>query len=211
MNTIVYVDGLNLYHGALKNTSYQWLNVKSLVSNLCKDLNIRKIKYYSTKLNIRPQDDGKDEATIEQQMYWRALSTIPELTIIQGFFTIQKIKAKLTSGDGFAKVYKTEEKMTDVNLATHMVQDGYLGNYEIAILISNDSDFIETVRVVTQDLKLKLILISTFIHNNRRLSEYATELRQIRKGVLEVSQFPNNLVDIIGEFHKPASFYEKAN
>ena len=209
MNAIVYVDGLNLYHGALKKTSYQWLNIKLLVSNLCKGLDIQKIKYYSTKLNIRPQDDGKDEATIEQQMYWRALQTIPELTVVEGFFTIQKIKAKLTNSDGFAKVFKTEEKMTDVNLATHMIQDGYLGNYDVAVLISNDSDFIETVRVITQDLKLKLILISPFAHNNRRLSEHASELRQIRRGLLEVSQFPDNLVDMIGEFHKPDSFYEK--
>ena len=36
---------------------------------------------------------------------------------------------------------KTEEKGSDVNIAAHMVNDGHKGLYEVAILVSNDSDF----------------------------------------------------------------------
>ena len=30
MNTYVYVDGFNLYYGAVKGTPYKWLNINAL-------------------------------------------------------------------------------------------------------------------------------------------------------------------------------------
>jgi len=45
-------------------------------------------------------------------------------------------------------VDKTEEKGSDVNLATHLLHDGFRGMFEAAVLITNDSDLTEPVRVV---------------------------------------------------------------
>ena len=48
LNTIVYIDGLNLYY-SLKGTSYTWLNIKKLIDNvLDPDLHkVLKIKYFT--------------------------------------------------------------------------------------------------------------------------------------------------------------------
>jgi hypothetical protein len=37
-------------------------------------------------------------------------------------------------------VHDTEEKGTDVNLATYLLVDGYEGDYEQALVMSNDAD-----------------------------------------------------------------------
>ena len=55
-------------------------------------------------------------------------------------------------GKKFAEVIKTEEKGSDVNIAAHMVHDGHLGRYDVAILVSNDSDLAEPVRIVRHEL-----------------------------------------------------------
>lgn len=50
MRTYVYVDGFNLYYGALKNSPYKWLDIKDLFKRILRPSNeIQAIKYY-----IRP-------------------------------------------------------------------------------------------------------------------------------------------------------------
>jgi uncharacterized LabA/DUF88 family protein len=45
-------------------------------------------------------------------------------------------------------VIKTEEKGSDVNLAVHLLNDGWLDAYDCAVVVSNDSDIAEAMRLV---------------------------------------------------------------
>ena len=56
------------------------------------------------------------------------------------------------NGPKFATVVKTEEKGSDVNIATHMVHDAHLGLYDTAVVISNDSDLVEPVKIIRYKL-----------------------------------------------------------
>ena len=47
-----------------------------------------------------------------------------------------------------AEVFKTEEKGSDVNLAVHLLNDCWLDLYECAVVVSNDSDLAEAMRLV---------------------------------------------------------------
>jgi uncharacterized LabA/DUF88 family protein len=51
-------------------------------------------------------------------------------------------------------VDKTEEKGSDVNLASHLLRDAYTKRFEVAVLITNDSDLAEPVRIVAQEIGL---------------------------------------------------------
>jgi len=63
--------------------------------------------------------------------------------------------AKSGSGSNkFARVIKTEEKGSDVNLAAHLVNDAHLDGFESAIVVTNDSDLVEPIRIVTEQLGL---------------------------------------------------------
>ena len=63
MRTYVYIDGFNLYYGALKRTPYKWLDVKALFKSILRPENdILKIKYYVARVSARP--DNPDAPTI---------------------------------------------------------------------------------------------------------------------------------------------------
>ena len=104
----------------------------------------------------------------------------------------------------FVKVLKTEEKGSDVNIATHMIHDGHRGRYDLAVLVTNDSDLTEPVRIVTQELRLRVAVVNPHPRQaSRSLIKYATTVRQIRPGLLAASQLPASLRDANGTIHKP--------
>lgn len=206
MQTYIYIDGFNLYYGALKDTPYKWLNLDALCRHLLPSHRhqIERIKYFSARVIARADDPA--QAT-RQHMYFRALRTIPHLDIILGHFLTNHVRMRLVhppqDGPKTAYVIKTEEKGSDVNIATHMLSDGYQGLYDAAVLVTNDSDLLEPVRVVRQQLGLTVGIISPHTRPSRTLVQHATFMKTIRAGVLRASQFANPLTDARGVFHKP--------
>ena len=208
MRTFIYIDGFNLYYGAVKDTPYKWLNLDMLCRLLLAQYHtIDRIKYFTAQVSARPDDP--DQAT-RQQIYFRALRTIPHLDIILGHFLTSHVRMRLVNppsqGSKTAEVIKTEEKGSDVNLAAHLLSDGYRGLYEAAVLITNDSDLLEPVRMVRQQLGLPVGILNPHPRASRVLVQQATFVRQIRPRVLMASQFPNPMTDAQGIFHKPASW-----
>lgn len=204
----VYVDGFNLYYGAVKGTAYKWLDIQKMVQLILPKNQILKIKYFTALVNARPQDPDQP---IRQQMYLRALRTIPNLEIIRGHFlshTVWMPLANPSPGQNpYVEVIKTEEKGSDVNIATHLLYDGVKNAYGVAILISNDSDLVEPINIVKKDLhKAVIVLNPNLVYPSQELKKSATFVKDIRQGVLAASQFPNTLQDKNGTFTKPASW-----
>jgi uncharacterized LabA/DUF88 family protein len=205
MRTYVYVDGFNLYYGAVKGTPYKWLDILSLCQLLLPRNQILKIKYFTALVTARPGDPDQPN---RQQIYLRALRTIPDLDIIYGHFLEHEVMMPLAGSPSgnprYAKVIKTEEKGSDVNIAAHMVADGYQGAYQVAILLSNDSDLVEPVKIVRNELKLPVgVLNPRPASPSHELRKFATFVKPIRSGVLAASQFPRTLADANGAFYKP--------
>ncbi|MCL5998516.1 MAG: hypothetical protein M1546_21045 [Chloroflexi bacterium] len=87
--TNVYVDGFNLYYGAVKGTPYKWLNLAELCRIMLPQNQIISIKYFTARVEPRPHDPG--QAT-RQQTFLRALRTIPNLTILYGHFLSHEVE-----------------------------------------------------------------------------------------------------------------------
>ncbi len=205
MKTYVYIDGFNLYYGALQKSSYKWLDVAKLSSYLLQGHAIVKIKYFTAPMKVR-EGDSDPNKPVRQQIYLRALRTLLNVEIIEGFFLSHKVFMRRADGKGGIEVIKTEEKGTDVKIAAHLLHDGHRNLYEQAVVISNDSDLAEPIRMVTQDLKRPVVVISPFKRNTLELANVASSRRKIREGVLRISQFPNELTDSTGVFTKPPSW-----
>src|SRR5574341_1319797 len=158
-NVVVYVDGYNLYYRALKGTPYLWLDIGALCRSLLPGDNIRAIRYFTARVSARPNDPGKP---IRQEIYFRALRTIPGLTIHLGQFRTRPTKLPLsnTNPPKFVYVDRTEEKGSDVNLASYLLTDGFRGGYDFPVIISNDSDLETPMRLVRQDLKLPIGILN---------------------------------------------------
>lgn len=127
----IYIDGFNLYYGALKSTPYKWLNLAEMCRLLLPRYHIGEIKYLT----------------------------------------------------------------------------GYKGNYDIAVLITNDSDLCEAVRIVRTDLRLEVGVFNPHRKNpSVVLQRSSTFFRPLRTGVLAASQFPITMSDASGAFHKPTTW-----
>ncbi len=206
--SFVYVDGFNLYYGALKGTPYKWLDISKMVQAILPRNSILQIKYFIARVSGRPNDPDQP---LRQQIYLRALKTIPNLEIIYGHFLSHTVRMPLANPmpgqNPYVDVIKTEEKGSDVNIATHMLYDGMKNNYKVAILVSNDSDLSEPIKIVQNDLhKTVIVLNPSILHPSQELKRTATFVKNIRQGTLAISQFPNTLKDKNGTFTKPQTW-----
>ncbi len=208
MKLNIYIDGFNLYYGCLKNTPYRWLDVHKMCKFLFPNDEIVKIKYFTAPIKVRMNDNDPEKPN-RQQIYLRALRTIPILETIEGVFLKHKVSMKLANKDGYALVIKNEEKGTDVNIATHLIDDAHNNTFEKAVVISNDSDLVTPIKIITGVIKLPVTVISPFRKNNIQLKTVATDIKQIRKGLLRVSQFEDKLIDGVGDFSVPEKWRPK--
>lgn len=201
--TYVYIDGFNLYYGQVKGTPYKWLNLDALCrSYLNPSVNdIQQIKYFTARVKARPHDP--DQAN-RQQAFLRALRTLPNFEIICGHFLSHEVCMPLANGTGYAKVIKTEEKKSDVNIAVHMLHDAYRNLYDLAVLVSNDSDLSEALRIIACDMGKKVGILNPQSKPSRELGKYALFQKQIRSGALAACQFPDQILDGHGTVHKPS-------
>jgi uncharacterized LabA/DUF88 family protein len=204
----VYVDGFNLYYGAVKGTPFKWLDISKLCELMLPRNQMVKIKYFTALVNARPKDPGQP---LRQQIYLRALKTIPNLEIVFGHFLTHIVNMPLANylpgHQQFVQVIKTEEKGSDVNIATHLLHDGYQDAYEVSVIISNDSDLVEAIKIIRYELKKNVIVLNPFKDSpSQELNRYATFVKPIRMGVLAASQFPYEMVDRNGSFHKPKNW-----
>jgi len=208
VRTIIYVDGFNFYYGAVKDTPYRWLDFKQLLLAILKKGHheIKAIRYFTALVSATSEDPDKPT---RQETYIRALEAyLPEISVHYGFFLRSTLRMPLvhpTSARRFESVLKMEEKGSDVNLALHLYRDACQDLYDCAVVVSNDSDLSEGLRLVKQDFnKLVGLITPTKKHPARELMKYADFVRRVRTGALASSQLPNPIPGT--NLRKPATW-----
>ncbi len=194
MVTNVYIDGFNLYYGALKTrfTDFKWLDVEAFCKSLLPNRQIHRIRYFTAE--VQPNRSNPSIA-IRQQFYLRALRTLPKVSIHYGRFS-------RASG-------KPQEKGSDVNLATFLLLDCFDNEFDEAVVISNDSDFATPIKKVRNRFNKPIGVINP--HHRDKQSSYLTNVaswtyRDINKKHFRNSQFPEEMSDAAGTFRKPTSW-----
>jgi uncharacterized LabA/DUF88 family protein len=196
MRTYIYVDGFNFYYGAVKNTPYKWLDFKTFFEKLLDPQHkILSIKYFTAMVSGKFDPDQP----VRQKTFIRAIQKhIPELSVYYGkFITHEVLKPLVYKGSKYkhikfkVPVYKTEEKGSDVNLAVHLLNDAWNDEYDCAVVVSNDSDLAEALKLVKNDHKKIIGLINPHRYPAKKLMPHADFYKQIREGVLKDSQLPD--------------------
>ena len=108
------------------------------------------------------------------------------------------------------EIWDTEEKGTDVNLASHLLTDGSGKDYEQAVVISNDADLALPIRMVRENLGFPIGIVNPNLnqsaHTPKELTEAATFERRLWPSALRNCQFPPQLRDSVGVITKPAGW-----
>lgn len=209
MRTRVYVDGYNLYYACLRRSAFKWLNIHDLAVRLLPRNRIDKTHYFTAKVSARPHDPDQPQ---RQQTYFRALQTVPEIEIHLGHFLTHEINmpdaAAWRAGRYRpVRVIKTEEKGSDVNLATTLLMDAFDDLFDVAVIISNDSDLKEPISQVRRRFGKTIgILAPEGARISRAILPLADFIKHIRPGALANSQFASRMSDRVGQFQKPAGW-----
>jgi hypothetical protein len=221
MRTTVYIDGFNLYYRLLRDRPHiKWVNPLRLVQHVLGPRNqITKVRYFTARVSGRLDPD----APLRQQVYLDALSSIRDIHIHYGSFLEKPKYAGLVrpvldkgkqSNDlifrpwpDVAYVWKTEEKGSDVNIATYLLLDAFQHSYEAAAVLSNDSDLIEPIRLTALILGKPIGLLSPVKNPNPGLVQAATFLRHVKPAHVAACQFPNPVVMASGvTVYRPAAW-----
>ena len=246
VRTRVYVDGFNLYYGALKGTPFKWLDPVRLTSLLLpRECEVDRLRYFTARVS------GKldPRAPARQRVYLKALATLPEVEIHYGRFLAKTAWRPLANlpvagsrietpepitlprgnhrvlgersrtlpvgsypdrrlrgenarreigmavGDTvIAEFHTMEEKGSDVNLAANLLNDAWKGLFDTAAVISNDTDLVAPIRMVTEERKLPVFIVCPGRWQIApQLRRAASHVRHIRRGMLEAAQFPHTL------------------
>lgn len=242
LRAYVYVDGFNLYYGALKGTPFKWLNPVVLVRQLLPaKYSIDKLKYFTARVS----GASDPTAPVRQKAYLDALGTVPQIEIHYGRFLAKTIWRPITNfpvagaqihspvivslpqgthdvtGGSLAQssrlvvgtypsknaprkkattplndaliteVHAMEEKGSDVNLAAHLLNDAWKGLFDEAVVLSNDTDLCEPIRMVSVERNIPVLVICPGRWPMARdLQRVATYKAHIRSSMLQNAQFP---------------------
>ena len=193
IRTAIFIDGLNLDHGLLQGTPYRWLDPKQLCGHILPaGYEIIAITYCTAPV-------VNQTARREQGTYLEALKEhIPELKILEGEF-VPRPKTGFLKGSQSSKpvtIIAQVEKHTDVNLAVHLINDANRDRFDCVVVISNDSDFAEALRLVKDECRKEVWLLSPVkLHEKptSKLTVHATRTKVIWPSTLKRSQLPRRI------------------
>jgi uncharacterized LabA/DUF88 family protein len=154
---VVYIDGFNLYFGMLESgfNNCKWLNIEKLVkSYLTSNQHLVCIKFFTSRISHNPQKQKR------QSTYIEALQST-SVKIIYGLYRAKNIDCANCGHNWFV----SNEKMTDVNIATHLIIDAFQDVFDTAILISGDSDLVPPIKAIHENFPKKVV--SVFFPPNR--------------------------------------------
>ncbi|EJC77950.1 Protein of unknown function DUF88 [Rhizobium leguminosarum bv. trifolii WSM2012] len=215
MRAIFYIDGFNFYHARLrKNRQFRWLNVHALAQALATaddpNTTIDLVNFYTAYVSgkIDPAAVGK------QQAYLAALKSTGAIAIHSGNFTISNRWVKLVhppmaKPDGyvwpqpypeFVYVATPQEKGTDVKLGVHLVRDAFQNAFDVAYVLTNDTDLVEPIRIATEDLGKTVVVVAPVLPQQANrpvpapsLTKVASKVAYITDADLAAAQFADPL------------------
>ena len=147
MNKVVlFIDGSNFYYGlkSLYNETKELstFNFLKLGEKLADKRNLIRAYYYNAPLDYN--DDPKKYA--QQQKFFERVKATDKVKLILS--RLQKRKMKGTNQVHYVV------KGDDIHIAADMIKGAYENQYDIAILVSGDGDFVPAVNIVQEKGKL---------------------------------------------------------
>ncbi|WP_158564316.1 NYN domain-containing protein [Jiangella anatolica] len=211
----VYIDGFNLYRRLLeRHPEHKWLDLEALADRVLSDYHVTSVSYFTAIIKALP---GKDSSSPQrQQAYLRALATSPRTQVYLGKFRIDPRIMPLhpTELDAAGvpmrvRVKKTEEKGSDVALASRLLIDAMKGEADVFVVCTNDSDLVMPMRLVKEELGRDVGLLSPM--EPKRSSNELKQTgpiwhRQITPADLDACQLPDELDDAQGTIRRPVKW-----
>ena len=149
----VYIDGDNLYYGlkAAGLSSSRWLDLAALSQSLLEpQQELAFVRYFTTRVR---NDAG---AVARQSLYIGALGARGDIRFDYGHF----LSKTMTCTRCRTTWPKNEEKKTDVNIAVQILEDAFDDLFDVAIVVSGDSDLAPPIESVQRRFTAKRVVVA---------------------------------------------------
>ena len=188
---ITYIDGFNLYHAIhdLNEPKLKWLDLWALSENIIRPYQtLVAVKYFTAYATWR------FGAMRRHQIYVAALQA-RGVTPIIGRFKEKTIKCQAQCRQTFLT---HEEKETDVNIGAHLISDAIRDRFDIAMVISADTDLTAAVKLARTESPQKNIF---FVAPPKRFSRNREfpPLFELTKGKIRNSLLPHKITTSSGK------------
>ena len=201
--TRVYIDGFNFHYAAFRRggfVDYKWLDLVRFCQRALPRNDIELVRFFTARLD---PTRGRAGQRSRQDAYLEALTTLPRLTIHFGEFVEHAKRHWLVhapvGGPRTAGVWVPEEKGSDVNLASHLLLDAFRGAFDVAVVISNDADLLEPVRMAREELGQTVGVLRVEGGQRRCIFSGRVDfIRTVRRGHFAAAQLPPELTDSHG-------------
>lgn len=155
LRTMVFIDyqnfNINLqthYYKSKKKMDFKSINYHALAKEINKILHFESQVVKTYLFAYKPNEQLMRLDKYKRYYKWLTnMKKTPYFEIIEGrqeIRTINGVKFDVNNQN----TYTTEEKETDINLATHMLAKGFQNAYDIAVLVSGDTDYIKVVETL---------------------------------------------------------------
>lgn len=204
---IVYVDGFNLYFGLRASTvkgkrharlpkKVYWLDLQGLSEKIVRENELVSVKYFTARIKGSPAKQIRQNAFISAvQLHCPKLQTFEGRYLFRQMFCgrCRKISSDIVCPFcGYSNNFP-EEKKSDVNIATQMLKDAYENNFDIAYLISGDSDLVPPIQVIRAMSPPKKVAVAFPPHRggSKELDTVADFTFHISPGIIKSSILPD--------------------
>jgi uncharacterized LabA/DUF88 family protein len=212
--TIFYIDGFNLYHGLLKNTRNQWLDLERFATALLprpEEHEIIAVKYFTARIKYNP---AEPQAAFNQDRYLEALGSFQRVKIVEGFYKRFRVKlpfaaepCKSCGKVPYGIVYRTVEKRSDVNLATEMMADAYRKVADSFVIVSGDVDFAAPLCFIRHEIGLRTLVFNPHEEVCGELRRFTSYYKNIPRDLPARCQLPDEVTLTNGRMiHRPPAW-----
>ena len=195
---VAYIDGFNLYFGLREKgwKRYYWLDVWQLSENLIRKGHLVGVKYFTACVRGDPPKEARQQALLGALHTHR-----PSLEVIYGHYLHKNWQCRKCG----AVWRSSEEKKTDVNIATQLLSDAFRDRFDTAFVISGDSDIAPPIELIRADMPNKNVIVA-FPPNrfSAELQRVAASSFHINQKAIRTALLPNPVIKPNGtELWKP--------
>jgi uncharacterized LabA/DUF88 family protein len=165
----IFIDGSNLYHNVkslFPDKKPMSFNFEKFIRFLLKGRELVSIYYYNSPVDREKDEDGYRK----QQKFFDKIRRIPKFNLL--LCRMQKRKVD--------NVIIYEVKEDDIHLAVDMVKLAYNNQFDSAILVSTDGDFVPAIESV-KEIGKKVESIGFENRFSWHLKQKSSTFRKIRK------------------------------
>ena len=135
---MIFVDGSNLYHSLKNHFRRTDIDMGKFCQKLLEKRQLIRIYYYNAEVGRKEEP----ERYKDQEAFFAGVSAIP--------YTELRLGRLVYNNWPTAPPY---EKGVDIQLATDMITHGFKNNYDVAILVAGDNDFVGAIQAVKDNGK----------------------------------------------------------